>query len=125
MPFALWSVLIAACLPLVWALVAKVGGRIDNRAPRVGMAQLSGYRQRANWAQMNAWEAFSPYAAAMVIAWVQHVPVALLDGLAGAFIVLRLAHGLLYLADKAALRSLAWLGGYGVVIALFVKAAGL
>ncbi|GGY26534.1 MAPEG family protein [Paludibacterium paludis] len=124
MPFALWSVLIAACLPLLWAVISKIGARrYDNHAPRAWLANLDGYRQRANWAQMNAWEAFSPYAAGMVLAWVRQVPATTLDLVAGVFIAARVLHGVLYLADKAAWRSLSWLIGFASVIALFVLAA--
>jgi uncharacterized MAPEG superfamily protein len=123
MPFALWSILIAAVLPLVWASTAKAGVPHDNHRPREVMAGADGYRQRANWAQQNAWEAFSPYAAAMIIAWVRKVPVAHLDVAAGVFISVRIAHGLCYVRDLASARSLCWLAGMAVVVYLFVASA--
>ena len=43
--------------------------------------------------------------------------------LAVAFIVLRVLHGVLYLADQPLGRSLVWMGGYGCVLALLGLAA--
>jgi len=43
--------------------------------------------------------------------------------LAIAFVVLRVLHGLFYVAGIHALRSLAWGGGFAVVVWLMVKAA--
>ncbi|UGA38573.1 MAPEG family protein [Chromobacterium haemolyticum] len=125
MPFALWSLLLAALLPLIWAGVAKAGSRVDNHKPREAMAQASGYRQRANWAQQNAWEAFPTFAAAVLVGGGMHVPPAFLDAAAAVFIAARVAHGLLYLADQASLRSLSWLIGLLTVVAIFCKAGGL
>lgn len=125
MPFALWSILLASFLPLLWTALAKAGAPYDNHQPRVVLAAATGWRQRANWAQQNAWEAFPSYAAAMLLAWMMKVPVARLDVLAVVYVLLRLGHGLCYISDKATLRSLCWLGGYAVVVVLFVSAAGL
>ncbi|KMN82166.1 putative MAPEG superfamily protein [Chromobacterium alkanivorans] len=125
MPFALWSILLAALLPLIWAGVTKAGARMDNHKPREALAQASGYRLRANWAQQNAWEALPTYAAAVLVGWAMHVPQAFLDAAAGVFIVARVAHGLLYLADQASLRSLSWLIGLLTVVAIFCKAGGV
>lgn len=122
MPFAVWSILIAACLPLLWALIAKAGAPYDNRRPRAVLAAASGYRQRADWAQQNAWEAFAPYAAAMLVAWHMQVPAARLDLAAAVFLAARTGHGLCYVRDLARLRSLCWLTGMAVVVALFVMA---
>jgi uncharacterized MAPEG superfamily protein len=123
MPFAFWSILIAALLPLVWTVVAKAGVPYDNHAPRNGLAQASGYRQRANWAQLNAWEAFAPFAAAVIVAWLMKLPLARLNAAAAVFVLARVAHGVCYLMDLATLRSLCWLLGMAVVLYLFIAAA--
>lgn len=123
MPVAFWCVLIAALLPLVWAVVAKAGAPYNNHTPREGLARASGYRQRANWAQQNAWEAFAPFAAAVIIAWLMKLPLQQLNAAAVLFILARIAHGVCYLADRPTLRSLSWLLGIGVVVGLFVAAA--
>jgi len=62
---AYWCVLVAALLPYVWTTVAKGSGeRYDNRDPRGWIARQTNPRvQRANSAQLNAFEAFAPFAA--------------------------------------------------------------
>jgi uncharacterized MAPEG superfamily protein len=124
MPFALWSILIAAFFPLIWAVVAKAGAPYDNSRPRDVLAHATGYRQRANWAQQNAWEAFAPYAAAVIVAYVMKVAPPTLNAVAGLFLLARLAHGLCYVRNLPTARSLCWLVGMASVVYLFV-AAGL
>jgi uncharacterized MAPEG superfamily protein len=46
-----------------------------------------------------------------------------IDGLAIAYVVSRVLFGVLYIADKAELRSLAWFAGMIIVAALFVVSA--
>ena len=62
MTTALWCVFVASMLPYVLATLSKVGRPYDNAKPRAG--GHSGWQQRADWAQANAWEAFAPFAAA-------------------------------------------------------------
>ncbi len=126
MTTAYWCVLIAAYLPIAWTGMAKfgAGGKdFDNAAPRAMLAKLDGWRQRANWAQLNGFEAFPPFAAAVIIAHLAAVPQARIDLLALAFIAARVVYGILYLANLPTLRSLAWMIATGCVVALFVSAA--
>lgn len=123
MSIAYWCVLIAALLPYIWVVVAKAGAGYDNHAPRAQLAQLSGYRQRANWAQLNAYEAFAPFAAAVIIAHLMGATQAVVNGLAVGFVLLRILHGIFYVLDWASLRSLVWIAGMGCVVALFLAAA--
>ncbi len=126
MTTAYWCVLIAAYLPIAWTGMAKfgAGGKdFDNAAPRAMLAKLDGWRQRANWAQLNGFEAFPPFAAAVIIAHLAAVPQARIDLLALAFIAARVVYGILYLANLPSLRSLAWMIATGCVVALFVSAA--
>ncbi|MHB1232669.1 MAG: MAPEG family protein [Burkholderiales bacterium] len=123
MPIAYWCVLAAAFLPYVWVVVAKAGPAYDNRAPRAQLAQATGYRQRANWAQLNAFEAFAPFAAGVIIAQVSGAAPAWVNALALAFIGFRILHGICYVLDWATPRSLAWAGGFACVIGLFLAAA--
>ena len=123
---AYWCVLIAALLPYIWIGFAKTGAqKYNNRNPRAWMAKQDGnYRvQRANAAHLNAFEAFAPFAAGVVMAQLAGVAAATIAMLALAFIVLRVLHGVFYLADIALARSLVWMGGYGCAIALLVLAA--
>ena len=66
---AYWCVLVAALLPYVWVTIAKSSGeRYDNRDPRGWTARQSNPRvHRANAAQLNGYEAFAPFAAAVVL----------------------------------------------------------
>jgi len=124
MTLALWCVLIAALLPFPFTLAAKASKRFDNAKPREYLDALSGWRKRAHATQLNSFEAFPPFAAAVIIAQMLHTaPQARIDGLAIAFVVFRILFGLCYLADKATLRSLAWFGGVGCIVGLFLISA--
>jgi len=122
MSIAYWCVLIAAILPYPIVVLAKAGQKYDNHAPREQLAQAQGYRKRANWAQFNAFEAFPAFAAAVIIAQLQHVTQSTVDTLALSFVAMRVLHAVFYVLDKAALRSLVWTAGFGCVIGLFVLA---
>jgi uncharacterized MAPEG superfamily protein len=125
MTMAYWCILIAALLPYAWVAVAKTSGqRYDNRDPRSWLARQDNPRAvRANGAQLNAFEAFAPFAASVLMAQAAGVDQARLSTLALVFVGLRFLHGVFYIAGIAALRSLAWAGGYGIVVWLMVQAA--
>ena len=122
MTLAYACVLIAALLPYIWAVAAKLtgDGRYDNRDPRTWLAkQENGRSRRANAAQLNAFEAFPAFAAAVVVAQLAGVDPRRIGWLALAFVVLRVLHGLFYMANNPRARSLVWFGGFGCVLALF------
>ena len=124
MTVALWCVFACGLLPYAATLTAKVGRKsFDNRDPRAWLARQEGFRRRANNAQMNAFEAFPFFAAAVITAHVLHGPQALVDTLALVFVTARVLHLAFYLADQASLRSLVWFVGFGCVIAIFIVAA--
>lgn len=123
MTTALWMVLVAAVLPYLWAVLAKTGAGYDNRAPRQFLANATGWRKRADWAQQNSFEALAAFAAAVIIAHMLVGSNARADALAIGFIAFRLLHGLLYILDKSSLRSLAWVGGFSCMVGLFLVAA--
>ncbi len=122
MPFAYWCVLIAALLPTVWVIYAK-RGMTDNHNPRAGIDQLPAPKRRAYSAHLNAIETFPFFAAAVIIALQLGAPVATVNWLAGIYIVIRILHALLYIADQASLRSLSFLAGVIVNVAIFVLPA--
>ncbi|MEO7386435.1 MAG: MAPEG family protein [Gammaproteobacteria bacterium] len=125
MTLAYWCVLVAALLPIIWAGVAKSGAKgYDNARPREFLGSLSGWPARANFAQQNSYEAFPPFAAGVIIAHACSAPQPAISTLAVVFVVGRIAHGLCYIADLSALRSLVWLVGFGCTVGLFVTAAG-
>lgn len=122
---AYWCVLIAALLPYCWIALAKASApRYDNRDPRGWIARQDHPRlKRAYNAHLNALEAFAPFAAAVALAQLADVTHERIAVLAVAFVMLRLLHGIAYVADLAWLRSLAWFGAIGCVAALLIQAA--
>jgi uncharacterized MAPEG superfamily protein len=121
MTLANGMILAAALLPYLAAVIAKAGARgFNNNSPRLWLAQQGGYRQRADWAQRNHFEAFAPFAAAVILAQMAGAPQGRVDLLALAFVLLRLAYTGAYLADLATLRTLLFLGGMGCVVWLFL-----
>jgi uncharacterized MAPEG superfamily protein len=123
MTLAFWCILIAALLPYLWVGLAKARPGYNNNAPRDQLERAEGWRKRANWAQLNSFEAFPAFAAAVIVAHLAHAPQARIDLLAGLFIGFRLLHGILYILDKASLRSTVWAGGMACMIGLFMTAA--
>lgn len=114
------SLIIGAVLPYVWVGVAKASARgYDNRDPRGWLARQGGLAQRANAAQLNAFEAYPPFAVAMLLGLWAGADAERLGMLGLAFIAARIAHGVTYLMDLATLRSLAWFAGIAVVGILF------
>jgi uncharacterized MAPEG superfamily protein len=123
---AYWCVLVAALLPYLWTTVAKASGdRYDNRDPRGWLARQASPRvHRANAAQLNAWEAFAPFASAVLMAQLAGVHEGRIALLAVVFIVLRVVHGVVYtLGSPHFVRSLAWFGAILCVFALMAMAA--
>lgn len=129
MTLALWCVLVAILMPMLWAGFAKFGGKnkmpnSDNARPRAWLAELGeGRQQRAHWAQLNAFEALPGFAAAVIIAEMLGGAQLAVNLLAIAFIAFRLLHGYCYINDHAGQRSLVWFGGMLCVIGLFITAA--
>ncbi len=123
MTFAYWCLPLAMFLPLVWVGYAKVtgGSGYDNSRPREWLESREGRAKRANWAQQNSYEAFPPFAAAVIVAHLTGTPQGTIDVLAGAFLLVRIAHGCFYIADMSTARSVAWVAGFGITIALFVS----
>ena len=127
MTIALWCIAVGAFMPLLWAWYAKASGRFglrDNHKPREFMNQLTGAAQRANWAQLNALEAFPPFAAAVLVAsHVGKIAPDTLSTLALAWVGLRLAYGALYIADLAKLRSVVWSLAVACWVAMYALSA--
>ena len=125
MATAYWCILIAALLPYVWITVAKASGeRYDNRDPRGWLARQQSPRTlRGNAAQLNAFEAFPAFAAAVLMAQLAGVDPARIGLLAISFVVFRVLHGLFYLMGQHRMRSLAWFAAFFCVIALMIQGA--
>lgn len=120
MTIAYTCLLIAALLPYVWTVIAKTSApKFDNRDPRRWLAKQDNPRlQRANNAQLNAFEAFPAFAAGVLMAQFAGVDPARITWLAIAFVVLRVLHGITYVSGHHLARSAVWFGALGCVLGL-------
>lgn len=118
-------VLIAALLPIACAGIAKrfAEGGFDNRHPRAWLGRQNGLSARANAAQANSFENLAFFIGAVVIAHQLGGRQSLVDALAVAYILARLAFIAAYLFDRPTLRSLAYILGFGLTIALLFSGA--
>ncbi len=128
MTLAYWCVLIAIVLPYLATAGAKFCGAgygpRANSDPRAFLAELEGWRKRADNAQLNGFEVTPAFAAAVIIAHLAGgAEQALLDQLAIAFVISRLLYFLCYLADWGVIRSLIWGVGMGLIVSLFAVSA--
>ena len=128
MTVAFWCVLIALLLPFVCTSIAKFGsGRFSlrqNHDPRGFLDKLEGLPRRAHAAQLNSFESIPAFVAAVVIAdIVGNAEQVTQDVLAVLYITSRLLYIICYLADWAALRSVVWFAGVGLIISFFVVSA--
>ncbi|MCW2268525.1 MULTISPECIES: MAPEG family protein [Pseudomonas] len=125
MTVAFWCVLIALFLPILCTSIAKLSsGRFNlrhNHDPRAFQETLEGLPRRAHAAQLNSFEAFPAFAAAVIIAdIVGNAEQVTQDVLAVVYITSRLLYIICYLADWAALRSLVWFAGVALIVSFFV-----
>lgn len=124
-------VLVASLLPIACAGLAKWGkfsvprraGGFDNHQPRAWLASQTGWRARANAAQANSFEALPFFIGAVVIAHQLHAPQTRLDILAFLFVVSRVFYVLMYVADLATARSIAWLVALALNVAILFAGA--
>lgn len=121
MTIALYCVLAAGLMPFLWTGVAKVRGpRYNNFNVRLWQGKLEGAAQRAHAAHLNSFEAFPLFAAAVIVAQITGAEQARVDMLALGFIGLRVLYGILYLTDKATLRSLVWMAALICNVMIFI-----
>ena len=116
----MWAILAAAVLPYFCTTAAKFGGRgYDNARPRASLAALTGWRARADGAQRNGFEAFPPFAAAVLVAQYARAPQGQVDLLAAAFVAIRVLYSLVYVAGVGWLRTVLFGLGFACVVLLF------
>ena len=124
MSTVLTCLLIGALLPILLSWVAayfkfQKFGNIDNKNPRFQSAELEGAGARAVAAQQNAWEALAVFTAGVVAYGLQGTGSEIASILAIVWVISRVLHGILYLANLDSLRTLSFLVGIGCSIALF------
>lgn len=130
MTIILLCVLAAALMPIVCAGLAKRGGfgrprregGYDNHLPRDWLAKQGGLAARANAAHANCFEAMPFFIGAVAIALPMGAPVARVELLALAWVLLRVAYVGCYLADRAWARSVVWLFAIAVNVAILFAA---
>jgi uncharacterized MAPEG superfamily protein len=123
MTAAHWCILIAALLPYPFAILAKAGGNYSNHNPRNEAVWAEGFRSRAHGAQMNAFEAFPPFAAAVLMAVQLGAGRETLNILAVAWLALRVLYGGAYLMDWPFLRSTIWTLAFAINLGIFLLSA--
>ncbi|MGC3998816.1 MAG: MAPEG family protein [Anaeromyxobacter sp.] len=123
--------LAAAALPYVFLMLSGLPSRTergrwgqgyDNREARASLEQLTGWRKRAHFAQMNGHEAFPQFAAAMICAQLAGVEATTMHALAIGFLVFRVAHGAAYIANLGIPRSVLWACAVSCTVGLFIAA---
>lgn len=118
------ALMISGALPFVLTGIAKAGrfSRRANHATRDWQAKLEGWRQRAHWAHLNAFESFPLYAAAAICAHLAAPGSHTAELALWAYPALRVLYSICFIADWAELRSLAWFGAIGAIATLFSAA---
>ncbi|OOR91320.1 hypothetical protein B0181_03165 [Moraxella caviae] len=125
---AVYAMLAACIQPLLWALLAKVAGGFrwqDNENPREFLAKTNGMAARLNAAQANTFEGLPIFLAAVMVAMYCFVPQNVVNAFAWLYVLLRTAYAACYALNFATLRSVVWLLGMMICVALFVFAAML
>lgn len=109
---------------LVASAQVKQPGGMDNKHPRDQQQKLEGWARRANAAHANGFEAFAPFAAAVLVAHVTKADPVWSTNLAVAFVVLRILYNVLYVANVDKVRSLVWFASFACTAALFFLPVG-
>ena len=117
--------LAAVILTIVAIMPAKLDGRreYDNSRPRDPAFYRQGLRARSQGAHQNSFEAFPFFAASVILAEMRAVPQGMVNLLAVAFIVARVAYVVLYLTDRPTARSVVWSVGFACMLAIFFSPA--
>ena len=118
MTVALWCVLVAGLLP--YAVFGPAASKLDSLLPRSSARELEGLPARAYGTHLNHFEAFPFFAAAVLAAQVVEGPSAIVNWLAVAFIVVRVAYTYFYMSSLQPYRSISFFVGLLIVIAIFV-----
>lgn len=123
-----WCLLVIAMLPYLLAAIGiyfriRQFGHWDNDNPRAQYARLEGPGWRVWCAQQNAWEALGLFTATVVVAHLAGADAEKSAIAASVYLVTRLLHPVLYVANLATLRSITVFIGLFSCIYLFILAA--
>jgi len=119
--FCVFLAFLLIYVPRVVVLVAQARRPegFDNRHPRDQQARLEDWGRRANAAHANSFEAFAPFAAAVLIAHLAGANPRWSTILSLVFVGARTVYPLLYIANWDKLRTTVWSIGFLAVIGLF------
>jgi len=123
MTVAYWCVLVMIIFPYLFATLAKASLSFNNAKPREYAAALTGWRQRANYIQLNSFEALSTFGLAVIIAHLAHASQINVDRLAIIYVISRAIYAICYLAKTSMLRTFFWSIGFFCIIGLFYISA--
>jgi len=125
MAIAFWCLLVVVLAPYVLSVLARSqvtrADYVDD--PRAYSDRLTGWHRRAHLAHLNAFEAVPGIVAGVMVAEFSGVPQNYIDGIAIAFVILRVLHATFYLVNRPMWRSHAWRLGMICIISLFILAA--
>ena len=102
----------------------RMPGGFNYGYSRDQQTELKGLPRRAQAAHLNGVEGFAPFAVAALMAQQAAPGSALVGQLALGYAATRVVFVICYLADLNPWRTVVWLAGLGLNIALFVAAAG-
>ncbi len=127
---AMTSLIAAVFIPLVFTGVAaglrkRQFGHVDAHHPRIQQAQATGPAARAGGAAANGWEALATFAPAVVLAASTSPSSGLATIFALAWIPVRLAHGVAYIADVPPLRTFLFAIGVACALGLYLVGGGV
>jgi uncharacterized MAPEG superfamily protein len=129
MTIPFWCLFIAAVLPSAWFSLAaplrmkQFGTGFDRHTPRAQDPQLQALAARAHGVHLNSFEALTYFGPAVIVAHLTQASPIWSARLCVAFILLRLLHGMMYLADRPPLRTTFFTLALFCAFALFVLAA--
>jgi uncharacterized MAPEG superfamily protein len=119
----LYCIVLAAAsiyAPFMVVGVARLQVGYDMSAPRAMLDKLPPYAKRANWAHQNAFESFTLFAPAALMAYVTGQDSLLATGVAIAYVAARLLYSVFYILDIPLLRSLMFATGSVGIFTLFI-----
>lgn len=127
MEMVLASLLIVTLMPILCSWIGgyfrgTAPGGFDNKHPRLQAAKLEGPGHRAYAAQQNCWEALGMFSAALLALHISGVAIASVASLCVIFVILRAVYIACYLANQDIVRSLSFLGGFGICMYFFYLA---
>jgi uncharacterized MAPEG superfamily protein len=125
MTVADWCIFGAVLIYLLTVAPVKALGyrEFNNATPREPTFYQTPMRARVLGAHINGIETFPFFAAAILLAELKHGGQSLIDGLAVAFLVVRIAFVLAYIGNKPTTRTLLWNLGFLLNVLIFISPA--